>query len=196
VALATASGVTLITLFTTGFFGVRLGPYAGIVGFLALPTVLILGLILIAVGATRKGVLPPTEGLRETAFFIGVMTAVNLVLLLTASYRGLHDMDTPQFCGQSCHVMNPQFAAYEESIHARIACVECHIAPGAGGLIDAKLAGSRQLLMYLAGRYTGPSMATPRITAATAEIHHPAAPRSSSARPILPQMRRTLRTPQ
>src|SRR5580704_10874171 len=104
VALATAAGLTLVTLFTTSFFGVRLGPYAGIVGFLALPAVLVVGLLLIALGAFRKKIVPATpDFVRETVWFIGLMTVVNLALLLTASDRGLHDMDSPQFCGQSCH---------------------------------------------------------------------------------------------
>jgi hypothetical protein len=119
--------------------------------------VLVIGLLLIAVGAMKRGVaLATPDMIRETAWFIGLMTVVNLALLLTASYRGLHDMDSPQFCGQSCHVMNPQFAAYQNTVHSRIACVECHIAAGAGGLIDAKLAGTRQLVMYVAGTYSRP----------------------------------------
>jgi hypothetical protein len=157
VALSTAAGLTLVTLFTTSFFGVRLGPYAGIIGFLVLPAVLTAGLLLIAIGAFKKGSAPRTpEFIRETLWFIALMTVVNLALLLTGTYRGLHDMDSPQFCGQSCHVMNPQFAAYQASVHSRVACVECHIAPGAGGLIDAKMSGSRQLIMFLAGKYSRP----------------------------------------
>jgi hypothetical protein len=157
VALATAAGLALVALFAAGFFGVRLGPYAGIVGFLGLPAVLVVGLLLIAVGVMKRRKAPAVSGLVRAPFvFIGVMTAVNLTLLLTATYSGLHEMDSPQFCGKSCHVMNPQFAAYQASVHSRIACVECHIAPGAAGLIDAKLAGSRQLVMYLAGTYSRP----------------------------------------
>src|SRR5258708_23452485 len=134
VAIATAAGLTLVTLFTTGFFGVRLGPYAGVIGFLVLPAVLVVGLLLIAIGALKKGAVPATpEFIRETLGFIGLMTAVNLALLLTGTYRGMHEMDSPSFCGQSCHVMGPEFAAYQTSKHSRIACVECHVAPSAGG---------------------------------------------------------------
>src|SRR5438552_2556304 len=137
VALATAAGLALVALFTAGFFGVRLGPYAGIVGFLALPAVLVVGLLLIAVGVAKRGKVPVGSGLVRAPFvFIGVMTVVNLTLLLTATYSGLHEMDSPQFCGKTCHVMNPQFTAYQASVHSRVACVECHIAPGGGGLID------------------------------------------------------------
>src|SRR6266478_5215266 len=99
VALATAAGVTLCTLFTTSFFGVRPGPYAGIIGFMALPAVLVAGLLLIAAGVWKRGTLPANPAaIGQTALFVGVMTAANLALLLTASYRGLHDMDSPQFC--------------------------------------------------------------------------------------------------
>lgn len=35
--------------------------------------------------------------------------------------------NSPTFCGTSCHTMPPEYAAYQTSPHARIACVECHI---------------------------------------------------------------------
>jgi hypothetical protein len=35
--------------------------------------------------------------------------------------------NSPEFCGETCHTMPPQFAAYELSPHSRVSCVECHI---------------------------------------------------------------------
>ena len=48
-----------------------------------------------------------------------------------ASYRGAAYMDSPQFCGQSCHVMHPEYTAYKVSAHSHVDCVECHIGSGA-----------------------------------------------------------------
>ena len=35
--------------------------------------------------------------------------------------------NSPAFCGQLCHTMPPQYAAYQLSPHSRVSCVECHI---------------------------------------------------------------------
>ena len=41
--------------------------------------------------------------------------------------------------------MNPELAAYQNSPHSRVECVECHVAPGAAGWISSKTNGLRQL---------------------------------------------------
>ncbi len=53
-------------------------------------------------------------------------------------------METDQFCGQSCHVMKPQFTANRRTAHRNVGCVECHIVPGAAGFVQAKMNGTRQ----------------------------------------------------
>ena len=60
-----------------------------------------------------------------------VATIVNLLVVAVASYRGAAYMDSPQFCGQSCHVMHPEYTAYKISAHSHVACVDCHIGSGA-----------------------------------------------------------------
>ncbi len=158
----TASALTLLTFYTTEFFGVRISPYAGIVAFLILPGVFVLGLLLIPLGIYRKfhreklaGALPSEypairlsdPKLRETLLFVVLMTGVNLAIFLTASYRGVHYMDSVQFCGQTCHtVMEPEYTAYRYSPHARVACVECHIGPGASWFVRSKLSGAYQVV--------------------------------------------------
>jgi hypothetical protein len=42
--------------------------------------------------------------------------------------------------------MHPQFTAWSAATHARVACVDCHIAEGATGFVHAKLNGIRQLV--------------------------------------------------
>jgi nitrate/TMAO reductase-like tetraheme cytochrome c subunit len=63
-----------------------------------------------------------------------------------ASYRGASYMDSPQFCGQSCHVMHPEYTAYKISAHSHVACVECHIGSGAQAYFSAKVNGTKQLI--------------------------------------------------
>src|SRR5208282_4179359 len=50
VAVTTTSALTLISLYTTEFFGIHVGPYAGIVAFFLLPGLFILGLLMIPIG--------------------------------------------------------------------------------------------------------------------------------------------------
>jgi hypothetical protein len=40
------------------------------------------------------------------------MTAANVIIGSQVSYRAAEHMDTVQFCGQSCHVMKPEFTAH------------------------------------------------------------------------------------
>jgi nitrate/TMAO reductase-like tetraheme cytochrome c subunit len=54
---------------------------------------------------------------------LGVLT---LSLLVGGAYAWDYT-NSPSFCGTSCHTMPPEYAAYQVSPHARIACVECHI---------------------------------------------------------------------
>lgn len=172
VVLTTASAITLLTFYTTEFFGVRVGPYIGIVAFLILPAVFVFGLLLIPLGIWRKfhrerlgGRLPAEypqidlrdPGLRETLWFVVVMSGLNLALFLTASYRGLHYMDSAQFCGLTCHsVMQPEYTAYQNSPHARVPCVECHIGPGAPWFVRSKLSGAYQVVSVTFDLYSRP----------------------------------------
>ena len=75
------------------------------------------------------------------------MTAINIPLFTFASYQGVTYMDSVKFCGTTCHtVMLPEYTAYLRSPHAHVACVECHIGPGASWFVRAKISGSYQVL--------------------------------------------------
>jgi nitrate/TMAO reductase-like tetraheme cytochrome c subunit len=85
-----------------------------------------------------------------------VATIVNLLVVAMASYRGAAYMDSPQFCGQSCHVMHPEYTAYKIAAHSHVACVECHIGSGAQAYFSAKVNGTKQLLEVTFDRYPTP----------------------------------------
>src|SRR6185503_12106385 len=136
-------------------------PYLGIIFFLILPALFVLGLLLIPVGIyfRRKklrlaGQIPaayPKIDLNDRIFRHGldivlVATIVNLLVVSIASYRGVAYMDSPQFCGQSCHVMHPEYTAYKVSAHSHVACTECHIGSGAEAYFSAKVNGTKQLI--------------------------------------------------
>ena len=172
VVLATTTGITLVFAFVLVLFGYQPDPYAGIVVFMILPPIFALGLVLIPIGIVRDlhkfrrlGTLPsayPTvdfsnQGVRRTALFVAIMTAINIPIFAFATYRGTVFMESTQFCGQTCHsVMDPEYTAYQRSPHARVACVECHIGPGAPWFVRSKLSGSYQVLAVSFDLYPRP----------------------------------------
>ena len=171
-AITTAAGVTMIGYWIVELFGrPRDNPYLGIIFFLILPALFILGLVLIPIGIflrhkklQKAGQIPttyPKIDLNDRIFRHGldivfVATIVNLLVVAMASYRGASYMDSPQFCGQSCHVMHPEYTAYQISPHAHVDCVACHIGTGAEAYFSAKVNGTKQLIEMVTKDYPRP----------------------------------------
>jgi hypothetical protein len=79
------------------------------------------------------------------------------VIVSLAAYRGVEYMDSVQFCGQVCHtVMKPEFTAYQDGAHSRVACVDCHIGTGASWFAKSKISGARQVLAVTFHTYDRP----------------------------------------
>lgn len=172
VVLTTASAAVFIALTIAMAAGLLENPYAGLVVFIAVPLLFVLGLLLIPIGVRlrrRRLALHPEESadwpvidfrqarVRRTTLVITALTAVNVVIVLLAGYGSLHWMESPSFCGQVCHTpMHPQFTAWQNGPHARVACVSCHIGEGAAGFVHAKLNGVRQLVDVIGTSYPRP----------------------------------------
>jgi hypothetical protein len=171
--LTTSAAITMVGFWALEVLrGEPIHPYAGIVLFLILPAVFGAGLLLIPAGllwqrrrrrasAGKDGAPPRFElnrpALLRAAALVGAATVLNVVLLGTATYRGVHYMDSTQFCGLTCHeVMAPEYAAFVESPHSRVGCVQCHIGPGASWFVRSKLSGARQVLAVVARSYSRP----------------------------------------
>lgn len=174
-ALATGTGLTVVAFWGLELLpgrGLAVSPYAGIVFYLVLPTLFVLGLLLIPTGAllhrrrlARAGTLPSRYPridlndplLRRAAALVLIVTLANVVILSAATYKGVQYMDSTTFCGSTCHsVMEPEYTTYRQSSHARIACVDCHVGPGPTGFLRAKLGGVRQTLEVTFGHYPRP----------------------------------------
>ncbi len=154
-------------------------PYVGILVFLVLPAIFFAGLALVPIGVylskrrIRQGL--SEEGfdrktaLRRIAWFFGATTLLNILFGTQVSYRAVKYMETPQFCGATCHTMRPEFSAYQNSPHSRLECVECHVAPGATGWLHSKASGTRQLfetVLKTAPKPIPSAMATNRLVPA------------------------------
>jgi nitrate/TMAO reductase-like tetraheme cytochrome c subunit len=94
--------------------------------------------------------------LQRLAWFFGITTGLNILVGTQITYRAVKHMETPQFCGGTCHSMSPELAAYRNSPHSRLECVECHVAPGASGWLESKTAGTRQLMETVLNTYSRP----------------------------------------
>jgi hypothetical protein len=147
-------------------------PYVGIVLFMVLPMIFVMGLVLIPAGILlrrrklrREGHLPldspkidlSSPHIRKVMVFVAAATLVNIVLMGTATVRGVDYMDSSRFCGLTCHTpMITEYRAFSDSPHARVGCAQCHIGPGTESFMRAKLAGVRQVFGVVFNNYSRP----------------------------------------
>ncbi len=172
VAVALISFGLILFLMLLEALSTQQKPYMGIIAFVILPGILIIGLLLIAFGIIRHSrrlkagkdtefnfplinFNDPKQRRAFSVFFVGTI----LLLLFSAfgSYKAYDYTDSDQFCGTLCHsVMNPEYTAYQVSPHARVGCVKCHIGPGAGWYVRSKLSGAYQVYATLFNKYPRP----------------------------------------
>jgi len=89
--------------------------------------------------------------------FFGFVTLIFLFLTGIGSYEAFHYTESNEFCGMLCHkVMKPEYVAYQDSPHSRVACVDCHVGPGADWFVRSKLSGVYQVYAVLAKKYPQP----------------------------------------
>jgi len=165
-------GLIIFTFILSAFFDLG-SSYIGLFIYIIFPMLLVFGLILIPVGIfiTRKKL---KKGVAETEFrwpridlndhkyrnafvmFVSI-TFVFIFLSAIGTYEAFHYSESVEFCGTLCHkVMEPEYVAYQNSPHARVACVECHVGPGADWFIRSKLSGLYQVISVTFGLYPRP----------------------------------------
>lgn len=166
-----------IILFCFEFFSHGQNLYLGILTYAVLPVFLIIGLLLIPVGAlwkrgrVRKGKaaakptplkIDLTQATHRNAVFVFVIgTSILLIMTAIGTYKAYQYTESVAFCGLLCHdVMKPEYTTYSNSPHARVKCVECHIGEGAEWYVRAKISGIRQVYHTIRGDYSRP-IATP-----------------------------------
>jgi hypothetical protein len=172
-ALTTSSAFVLVWFWFMELTSPRaIHPYAGILLFLILPAIFLVGLAMIPLGIIRlrrkrrlAGEAPETlhavdfkqPAVRRLLSVIGIATFINVSIMGTAGLKGVEYMDSNQFCGLTCHtVMSPEYTAFLDSPHSRVGCAQCHIGHGAPALVRAKISGTRQLFAVAFGTYSRP----------------------------------------
>jgi hypothetical protein len=172
--LAIISLIIIIFLFIiTAIFHAG-SSYLGIFIYIVLPVFLIIGLLLIPLGALitrrRRKKIPASEatsgwplidfnnpGVRNASLIFGIGTLVFIILSAIGSYEAFHYTESVEFCGKLCHkVMEPEYTAYQQSSHEKVKCVDCHVGEGANWYVKSKLSGLYQVYSVLFKKYPKP----------------------------------------
>jgi hypothetical protein len=175
VALTTASFFSFLFMELARLTGAITNSYIGLITYLLFPSIFMFGLFCIPVGwiryrrmrgkSTRELLTDQFDSESITAHVMGAklfktvisLSVVNILFIGVVSLRAIHFMDSSEFCGLACHeVMSPEWATYQNSPHARVACVECHVGEGADAVISAKLNGVRQMFLAATGTFNRP----------------------------------------
>ena len=181
VILATVAAISFLAILALEISGEARGNYMGIISYLILPTIFVVGLVLIPIGLRlqrRKTsqASPPrsrcststTPGFASIGLLVLVLTVANLMIVSTATFKGLEVMHSDAFCGTTCHnVMQPEAVAHLTTTHGNVNCVDCHIGEGASHFVKAKLRGSAQMVEFMFGDYPRP---VPQPTAVSSAI--------------------------
>ncbi|MCB2218922.1 MAG: NapC/NirT family cytochrome c [Bacteroidetes bacterium] len=172
--IAVISLFMIVFLFVISvFFGEGESSYMGLVMWIVLPVFLVLGLVFIPIGMvirSRKNkrrqikddkLWPKIDlndlSTRNATMIFGIGTIFFLLLSAVGSYEAFHYTESVEFCGTVCHtVMKPEYMAYQNSSHARVSCVECHVGSGADWYVRSKLSGLYQVYAVLADVYPKP----------------------------------------
>ncbi|NOX61730.1 MAG: hypothetical protein GXP42_07275 [Chloroflexi bacterium] len=86
--------------------------------------------------------------------FLGLL--LSGVIILVGGIKTYEYTESAEFCGQTCHVMTPEFVRFEESPHANVDCAMCHIGPGASFFIKSKIDGLKQVYAVMTDSYSRP----------------------------------------
>ncbi len=173
VLIALAALFMIVFLIIAATFVRMQTAYLGLITYILLPSVMIAGLFLIPVGMylaarrERQGKGRPVprwpkidleDARHRHGFFIFVIgTGFFLLISAIGSYEAFHYTESLAFCGTLCHrVMEPEHVAHKNSPHAKVACVACHVGPGADWYVRSKLSGLYQVYAVLTNAYPRP----------------------------------------
>jgi hypothetical protein len=169
--------ILILLLFVISTIFNKANTNLGLFIYIILPGFMILGLILIPAGMIRERKKAGKKDVRESkklpridlndpshrnAFIIFTITTIVVLVLSTmGSFEAYHMTESVEFCGTLCHqVMEPEHTAYQNSPHANVSCVECHVGTGASWYVKSKISGLHQVYAVLTNSYPRP-IATP-----------------------------------
>ncbi len=171
-ALMVAGILVFIVLLGLDYIAETENPYRALVAFIGAPVIGIIGFLLFMIAirvqvssAKKRGehvrwrltIIPSSARyMRNLWLFLG-LSGFLVIVLVYAGFRGYEATESVAFCGETCHtVMGPQIETYDDSAHARVPCVECHIGPGTSFWVQSKIDGIRQVMAVALDSYDRP----------------------------------------
>jgi len=173
VVIAGVSTLVFFFFLLLSIFSAKINPYVGILIYIVLPAFLIFGLLFVPAGMflewrkrQQTGMVTyqkwpdinlnnPRHLKAAVIFLLG--TVLFMLMSAVGMYQTYQYTESVSFCGLVCHrVMKPEYTAYQDSPHARVKCVDCHIGPGAGWYAKSKFSGLYQVYAVLANVYPRP----------------------------------------
>jgi hypothetical protein len=175
VVLTTSAFAVFVLAELLRLSGAVTNAYVGLITYLMLPALFVVGLVLIPIGwwihhrqadKTTRQLLTARfatdfvrarhSGSRLVKWLVA-LTLFNILFLVIGAGRMLQFMDSAEFCGTACHsVMSPEWASYQQSPHAHVPCVDCHVGEGTEAAFDAKLNGAWQMISVTFDLYERP----------------------------------------
>jgi len=145
----------------------------GLFIYIILPGFMVFGLLLIPIGMfferrrhrardesgkSRLPFIDLNDPRHRNAFVIFTISTIILLFFSTlGSFEAYHMTESVEFCGTLCHqVMEPEYTAYQNSPHANVTCVECHVGAGASWYVKSKLSGLHQVYAVTVNNYPRP----------------------------------------
>ncbi|MFA6570059.1 MAG: cytochrome b/b6 domain-containing protein [Bacteroidota bacterium] len=170
--LSSMSFVAILFLMTLEYFNQFTKAYVGIITFVVLPAILMIGVLLVIIGAFKENrrmlagenpdkrlpILDLNNRKHQIATIVfSIVTLLLLTVTVISSFKAYEYTDSDEFCGTICHqVMDPEFTAYQGSPHSRVHCVKCHIGPGTKWFVKAKISGLYQVYSVLFNKFSKP----------------------------------------
>ena len=102
-------------------------------------------------------------------FLVLIAASIGLIVL-AAVYLPIAMTSTPSFC-QNCHLMKEPAKHWEESTHANVNCVKCHVEPGFVNTVEHKLASYKEIWFNFFGKGTMPEDVTLPTNEACLQCH-------------------------
>jgi len=107
--------------------------------------------------------------LRQLRWPVKILLLV--VLVAVFSTGAIIVTGQPGFCN-SCHIMNTYYDSWQNSGHAHVNCLDCHLQPGFTGYIKGKINGLAQAVDCAVGRFgTKPSATVEDASCLRSECH-------------------------
>ena len=145
----------------------------GLFIYIILPGFMVFGLLLIPIGMfferrrihkradrgqSRLPFIDLNDPSHRNVFLIFTVSTIVLLFFSTlGSFEAYHITESVEFCGTLCHqVMEPEYTAYQNSPHANVTCVECHVGSGASWYVKSKLSGLHQVYAVTVNDYPRP----------------------------------------